>query len=278
MQKNTTLLSFYAFVILVGLLMAGASFLPTGATAQSNRQSRTEPANGITSGIATRDSNNPTGLFVISTSNGKVLCRQATTSEMQSIFNPDTRTSRHIISPIRQSSSSGLKGVQGKTGLQIILRGTDQLETFPFQKATFLRAAARWESLIKSPITIVIDVDFGPTFFGTTFQQHVPGATDPQMIMNANSYPAVRAQLVASARNTGQALLANALPSGSVPTDIGPTANVTATSANLRALGLLNAIADPTTETGIGSPQVIGFNSGFTFDSEPERWNQPVIF
>ena len=48
---------------------------------------------------------------------------------------------------------------QATGGLTIILRGTEQLESFPTSKAAFLAAAEKWEAAISTPITIVIDVD-----------------------------------------------------------------------------------------------------------------------
>ena len=59
--------------------------------------------------------------------------------------------------------------------------------------------------------------------------------------------------------------LYNALPEGSVPTDLGSTKNILAPSAVFRTLGLVND--DPATDPpDFGSPPAIGFNSATNFD------------
>src|SRR5262249_25472370 len=63
-------------------------------------------------------------------------------------------------------------------GLKIILRGTNQLATFPPARDAFKRAALQWEALIQTRITIVIDVDFGATIFGKGFGDGVVSTTD----------------------------------------------------------------------------------------------------
>ncbi len=51
-------------------------------------------------------------------------------------------------------------------GLRIVLHGTTQLDQNQTAKNAFIAAANRWEAIVATPITVVIDVDFGPTFFG----------------------------------------------------------------------------------------------------------------
>ena len=60
-------------------------------------------------------------------------------------------------------------------GIRIVLHGTQQLQNNPTARDAFIVAANRWEALISTPITVVIDVDFGTTFFGTAFPR--PGHT-----------------------------------------------------------------------------------------------------
>ena len=62
-------------------------------------------------------------------------------------------------------------------GLKIILRATDQLMQYPDAVLAFRRAAARWERVITTPITTVVDVDYGPTRFGATWGAGVLGST-----------------------------------------------------------------------------------------------------
>ena len=52
--------------------------------------------------------------------------------------------------------------------LDIILRPTAQLQANPEALAAFERAAATWENLITTEITVVVDVDYGTTRFFTT--------------------------------------------------------------------------------------------------------------
>jgi hypothetical protein len=106
--------------------------------------------------------------FVTEVAGSQITCRKATREEALALTKRDG-VERRVISPASHASSNGLK---------IILRATPQLDSFPKAKAAFLAAAARWESLISTPITIVIDVDFGPTFFGQPFPPLVLGSTD----------------------------------------------------------------------------------------------------
>src|SRR5262249_1361521 len=112
---------------------------------------------------------------------------------------------------------------QSADGLKIILRGTPQLEQFPAAKAAFIPAPQRWEAVIQSPITLVIDVDFGPTRFGDTFPTNILGSTSEQTIGNTAGYPGVRAALIERASNAQEAALYNALPQSQIPTDLGAT-------------------------------------------------------
>ncbi len=150
------------------------------------------------------------------------------------------------------------------TGLKIVLRSTAQLDGFPLAKAAFIRAAAAWEAQIKNPITIVIDVDYGPTRFGQTYSTGVLGsASTPSYSV---SYSTIRGKLVSGATNADETTLYNSLPLSSVNTDIGAIGNTSVTSPLMRVFGLLAANADPATETNAPS---IGFNSSFAFDFDP---------
>src|SRR5262249_22294300 len=151
------------------------------------------------------------------------------------------------------------------------LRATPQLESFPQAKAAFLVAAARWESLISTPISIVIDVDFGPNFFGNPYPAGVIGATSTQALLGSGIYNPVRSSLIFGASNSREALLYPLFPAGSsIGTDIGQTTFIGSPSADFRALGLISPVADPVAEAPFfGPPPKIGFNSGFSFDFNP---------
>ncbi len=153
---------------------------------------------------------------------------------------------------------------EGVNGLTIVLRSTTQLDGFPQAKAAFIRAAAQWEAQIKNPITMVLDVDYGPTRFGQTYPSGVLGSTStPSYIV---TFDQVRAKLVASAASAAETTLYNALPNGTVNTDIGAVGTTYVVSPLMRAFGLLPADADPASNSGVPS---IGFNSNFTFDFDP---------
>ncbi|KAF0240431.1 MAG: peptidase S8/S53 subtilisin kexin sedolisin, partial [bacterium] len=126
---------------------------------------------------------------------------------------------------------------------------------------------------ISSPITIVIDVDFGPRRFGSPYPAGVIGSTSGQDLSGGDGfYEDFRQSLLQSAGSSEETALYNALPSGTVPTNIGPARDVEVSSPILRALGLIDPIADPTREmTNFGPPPAIGFNSAIPFDFTPDN-------
>lgn len=159
-----------------------------------------------------------------------------------------------------------------QTGFKIVLRATGQLESNANAREAFLRAAAFWESIITSPITVVIDVDFGPTRFGVPYpSSSVIGSTSTQTLGSPTLYTPMRRQLIDLAVGSQQAQIFNLLPLGSLPTEIGPTTSVFVSSSILRALGFIPPVADPSTETNYGPVPSIGFNSNFPFDFDPSN-------
>jgi len=201
--------------------------------------------------------------FVISDQQGQIACREATSEEARAIRrrNPDQKL--QVITP-------ALNELQlQQTGLKIILRGTAQLDGFPTAKDAFIKAAAVWEAIIQTPITIIIDVDYGPTRFGEPFGSNTIGSTDPQGLSGDTIYPALRSRLVSRASGSQETTLYNALPNDTAPTDLGSTTAIAAPSALFRALGFLNPTANPGAEPQFGDPPTIGFNSAFNFDFDP---------
>lgn len=209
------------------------------------------------------------GHVLVRTADG-VGCRRASPDEQTILSNRSASGEPlHFIKTERADKTAGAGG------LTIVLRGTSQLERNPEAKAAFLAAAARWESLIANPITIVIDVDFGSKFFGENYPNGVLGSTISQDIGGDGSYGEVRAGLVDDASNATERTIYPLLPASSVPTDLGLSTFMVAPSANFRALGLINAVANPDTETNFGDPPAIGFNSAFTFDFNPDNGIAP---
>jgi hypothetical protein len=168
------------------------------------------------------------------------------------------------ISPVEEYSQASQP-----EGLQIVLRATQQLNDFPKAKAAFLKAAAIWTDKIQSPLTIIVDVDFGPTNFGERWGPQILGSTSPQEL-TSDAYRAVRAQLIAGASDDQEMAIYKSLPLNAMPTDLGNITIMKAPSANARALGLLDAVADPDgKEKYLGRPPAIGFNNSVPFDFDP---------
>ena len=202
--------------------------------------------------------------FILYENDGGVACRPATIEEAGLLLRRDPSDKLHLITPLDEYSI-----VSQAKGLQIVLRATQQLERFPEAKAAFLRAAAIWTEKIQSPITIVVDVDFGPTNFGERWGPQILGSTNPQEL-TSDAYRAVRAQLIAGAPDDQARAIYNSLPLDTIPTDLGSTTTMRAPSANARALGLLDPVADPDgREKNLGRPPSIGFNNSVPFDYDP---------
>jgi len=140
--------------------------------------------------------------FVNYRSAGKVGCREATTAEVETMKRRNGE-SLHYISATRPSNNLAVS--TEATGLQIVLRATSQLENYPAAKAAFLNAAAHWQSLINTPITVVIDVDFGPKWFGEKYDTDVLGQTDSQTLGDSGVYPDVRNTLLGLGLNDDRA-------------------------------------------------------------------------
>src|SRR5712691_6760638 len=207
-----------------GLTQAGE---PARSNAQVSQRTLPSPVSG-------------SHAFVSYKTNGTVGCRVASEEEASSLKSR-AGESLHIISSDGRSRTQSLS--TESTGLQIVLRATSQLEDYPAAKAAFLNAAAAWESLISTPITVLIDVDFGPTWFGQRYGANVLGQTDSQVLGDSSIYDEVRASLIGLAPNSERSQIYNQLPPSAVPTDIGSTSYVLAPSAVWRVLGFIDPVA-----------------------------------
>ena len=195
------------------------------------------------------------------TSGEGVTCRTASLGESELTARRDLNQHLEVISPVQLNAQSGLK---------IVLRATPQLENFPQAKAAFLRAAATWQSLIKTPITVIVDVDFGTTWFGQAYPGGILGLTNAQLLKSDGIYPFFKIALQDSASSANEQAVYGALPDSTVTTDIGDTDLVYAPSSLYRALGFIDAVADPAIEPpGYGPPPAVGFNAGFQYDFDP---------
>jgi hypothetical protein len=211
----------------------------------------------------------PESLFMIrADALGDATCHEATVEEGK-LFTSSKERDVHVISPSIRP--------QGINGLTITLRGTTQLEEHPDAKAAFLRAAANWEAVIKSPISVVIDVDFGPKRFDEgNFPAGVLGSTRTQLIGAEDIYSEIRGVLIETASSESERNFYNTLPATELPTDKGATKDVVGAAAIFRAMGVIDANADPDAEEeDLGDPPSIGFNSAFTFDFDSSNGVNP---
>lgn len=208
-----------------------------------------------------------TGAFLLYAGpNGETLCREATPNEARAM----RRESSNGLRQINHLKNESASPESPAAGLTIILRATAQLDANPPAKQAFIAAAAKWEALIKDPITIAVDVDFGDSFFGTPFSgPNIVGATSSPLFYFDGNYPDVRGRLVSHASTPAELALANALPASTVPTDIGSINTVLVTSPLLRALGALPPDFS-NDNPSIPAPR-IGFNSAFGFDFDPSN-------
>jgi hypothetical protein len=214
------------------------------------------------------------GAFIIYQGpNGETVCRDASLAEGRALKNSASSTGfrqiNHLKNQTMLSAGSGSGEVPAGSGLTIVLRASSQLDQNPQAKAAFIAAAAKWEALIQNPITVVIDVDYGPTVFGISFpSSNTLGLTATQELYYVGNYSDIRGRLVSHASSASESALYNALPTGSVPTDLGNTSTVFVASPILRALGGISPVANPESEPYGGAPK-IGFNSAFGFDFDP---------
>ena len=192
--------------------------------------------------------------FVLREAGGNLVCSESTTVRLA---RPVRAVEVHPINHLDSDRSAEAK----RSALTIQLRGTAQLDAFPLAKAAFIRAAALWESLVQSPITVIVDVDFGVNRFGVPFPANVLGSTSSDSRLSATGYPSLRSALISSFPSSP---VYQALPTVSVPTDLGPVASITTPSSTYRVVGLLSASADPN-----GPVPSIGFNSAFPYDFDP---------
>ena len=204
--------------------------------------------------------------FVIREVDGKTTCRDASGAEALQI----TRAPRVPLRVFGEDRGPVRANAELFAGLNIVLRGTAQLDANPQARQAFERAAQIWEARIANPITVYVDVDFGTTRFGESFPDGVIASADTDDLGGEGLYDGVRSLLIDRADTAAEQAIYNALPTGSIPTDIGSTTNVLAPSILLRALGAIDATA-----ANDDSAPSIGFNSAFAYDFDPSNGITP---
>ncbi len=206
-----------------------------------------------------------TGKFILYTGpNGEAVCRRATPGEALAMIDGPRRGLVQI-NHLGKDNATEANG-----GLTILLHATPRLAANVTASNAFVAAALQWENLVRDPITVIVEVDYGPTFFEETdpYEGDTIGATSsPLLAFNAN-YPTVRSQMINHA-GSSEAAIANALPVNAVPSNRGDVNTVFVGSPLLRTLGLLPAnVANDDPGDDIPVPR-IGFNSAFSFDFNP---------
>jgi hypothetical protein len=224
--------------------------------------------------------------YVIEMIGNTTACRNATKAELQLMRSADRSqrlypVKRRVEQPREydfQSHASKPSAQSSSTGLKINFRESEQLKNHPDRAkviAGFQRAAAVWEGLIKNPISIIIDIDYGKTRFGEPFCDSTPcqtlgSTTDGSS--PARTLSSVRNLLTASASSPAETTLYSALPQGTVvPTNIGPADLIVVSRALARALGFAGFGPNATdTSDPFDTAPSIGFNENFAFDFNPD--------
>lgn len=196
--------------------------------------------------------------FVLYRAESGIGARPATREEAFSVEERNPFDELKEISPVRPFRTGGLR---------FTLRGTEQLDSFPQAKEAFLRAAAAWEAIIQSPITVIVDVDFGPLCFGQEVSSDIRGMTNPQLLIGNPIFPKVFTRLVENAETQEEVDLYFSLPRNVLPTTEGETVAVIAPSPIFRVLRLIATEAGTEHEPPqFGPPPAIWINSNLNFD------------
>ncbi len=263
--RKGLLLSLIGLLGMMGLVVGlTESPLFLNAIAQgSHKQTKPKQAEEFIPVIGSQDA------YVISEANGQSVCREATSADLSRMQEqPARQPELHVI----YGGSEDVNRLQQvQLGLRVTLRATAQLDGFPEARAAFIRAAQNWESRILSPITIIIDVDYGTTFFGQAYTSaNIIGQATSARVGGPTFYNTFRQALINGASSSAEAALLAALPAGQLPTDQGALTAVFTNVPVLRALGLIPATANPDTEPSpFNNVPRIGFNSRFAFDFDP---------
>jgi hypothetical protein len=140
----------------------------------------------------------------------------------------------------------------------IVLNPSVALSSNAAALAAFNRAAQNWEAWIADPITVTLDADFSLLGSG------ILGSTNSVFLQT--SYTSIRGAMVTDASDEADDGITAFLPTaaqftGTVPAGFAFNGNMTATKANLKALGFTGL--DGTFGVSDGS---IAFSTAFTFD------------
>jgi len=253
------------FSIAISVTILGMSLVPSKSRAFSSSTSQQSYSRRAVQEFSPLQPLDGAGVFLIKASGETAVCTPASPDEARQYLRVSSDTELHQI-----NHPDGLRP-EATPGLQITLQATQQLEGFQQAKAAFIKAAANWEAVIQTPLNIIVNVDYGSTAFGQPYdpQAKTLGQTNTQIVGSSGNYATVASALLAGASTAQEVAMYNSLPSTGVPTDLGRTSQVSASTATFRALGMLNATANPPAESQLGIPPSIAFNSAFQFDFDP---------
>lgn len=211
--------------------------------------------------------------FIVYAEDGHSTCRDASPAEVPATLpRPDDIGVPVKDLPIKRSNDELREspGDNSSTGLTINLIALSQLQSDPDMAtvvAAFERAKAVWESRIKSPITISINIDYGVNLpSGQPFPSGVLGSTSSRRSLV--DYPGVRTNLLASSSGAPGDAIYSSLPNTFVPTDVGNGGAVAVSRSLAFALGFTTS-PDQNVAT-------MGFNKNFSFDFNPDDGISPL--
>ncbi|HEX8297756.1 MAG TPA: NF038122 family metalloprotease [Rubricoccaceae bacterium] len=218
--------------------------------------------------VAHPEDHAPGGVHILTVlPDGSLGCDVATEAQAEAL-----RSSDEAVGTVRLTPLPSLN--RGGTGFRILIRATDQLLERPAALLAFRRAAARWESIIQSNVTTVMDLDYGPNRFGTPYGTGILGSTNSAQTFVGTGIGSQQIRDAIAARQVDAALLAlvNAIPVPTPSTISGeagttPLGQAIGGLVPLQALGFRPAVTS--TSAGFGTVANIGFNSAFAYDFNP---------
>lgn len=272
------------FVLMLTLLAAlgGPLFLVLGQT--HSKSSAPSASVSEQFSLASQKTARNEDVFVIyRNERGESVCRNATPEEKQRLSRRGAGDTRIIypggkrpwmydLNATAPAATETGTPLLPSAGLRIVLHGTQQLQNNPAARDAFIVAANRWEALVSTPITVVIDADFGTTIFGQPFPNpNTLGATSSAT--RSAPMSTVRQQLINNAPGAEELQLYSALPA-TVPVELNSSttsaSQVRMTRTTARALGLSPDIPNPDIVMLGDGDAGIGFNSAHSFDFNPD--------
>src|SRR5262249_41014375 len=165
------------FSTAISLAILGFTLLPSGSRAFSSSAPQQNYTRDVIKDYPPLHPIEGAGVFLIKASGGSAVCTPASPEEARQYLDESAVVGLHQINHL----GGGIE--PEATGLHITLQATQQLEGFPQAKAAFIKAAANWEAVIQTPLTIIVNVDYGPTRFGQgAYPPDVLGSTSAQIV------------------------------------------------------------------------------------------------